>query len=145
MDARMVSRRAVLAAAPLLAAPLTSAAAEASPEIIYYNQGGGLATETTFGFKVLKLALAKSGRRARLRPSPLGRVTEPRAVEAIATRNQMDVADGRWSPSAKTWGRPGFTWTTAPGWPPTWWSALTAPGQTTRGALTARVRRGLRR
>lgn len=84
-----VSRRALLVAAPLLAAP--SLAAAQSP-VIYYNQGNGLAAETTFGFKVLQLALAKSGRRSVLKPSPLGRVTEPRAIAAIASRNQMDVA-----------------------------------------------------
>ena len=91
MDGREVSRRALLVALPLLAAPAI-AAAKTPPEIIYYNQGNGLAAETTFGFKVLELALAKSGRRSVLRPSPLGRVTEPRAIAAIAAGNLMDVA-----------------------------------------------------
>lgn len=63
-----------------------------APRIIYYNQGNGLVTERTLGFKVLELALQKSGVRYELRPSPVGRVTEPRAIEAIRTGNQMDVA-----------------------------------------------------
>jgi hypothetical protein len=92
MDGRKVSRRALLAALPLLTAPAAIAAAKASPKIIYYNQGNGLAAENTFGFKLLELVLAKSGRRAVLRPSPLGRITEPRAIEAIAAGNLLDVA-----------------------------------------------------
>lgn len=91
MDGRKVSRRALLAALPLLSAP-AAVAAKAPPKTIYYNQGNGLAAETTFAFKILELALAKSGCRAVLRPSPLGRVTEPRAIEAIAAGNLMDVA-----------------------------------------------------
>lgn len=92
MNGRKVSRRALLAALPVLTIPAAGAAAKAPAQVIYYNQGNGLAAETTFGFKVLELALTKSGRSAVLRPSPLGRVTEPRAIEAIASRNLMDVA-----------------------------------------------------
>lgn len=62
------------------------------PRIIYYNQGNGLATESTFGFKVLQLTLQKSGLRYELRPSPLGRVTEPRAIEAIMTGDRLNLA-----------------------------------------------------
>jgi hypothetical protein len=92
MNGRKVSRRALLAALPVLTVPTAAARAKAAPQVIYYNQGNGLAAETTFGFKVLELALAKSGRQAVLKPSPLGRVTEPRAIEAIAAGNLMDVA-----------------------------------------------------
>lgn len=92
MNGRKVSRRALLAVLPALAVTAAPAAAKAPEQVIYYNQGNGLAAETTFGFKVLELALAKSGRSAVLKPSPLGRVTEPRAIEAIASRNMMDVA-----------------------------------------------------
>jgi hypothetical protein len=90
MDRNAISRRTLLTALPMLAA--SAAAAKARPQVIYYNQGNGLAAETTFGFKILELALSKSGRRFVLKPSPLGRVTEPRAIEAIAARNLMDVA-----------------------------------------------------
>lgn len=92
MSGRNLSRRALLASLPGLTVPALAEGAEAPPPLIYYNQGNGLAAETTFGFQVLKLALAKSGRSAVLRPSPLGRVTEPRAIEAIEAGNRMDVA-----------------------------------------------------
>lgn len=92
MDGRKVSRRAFLAALPLLGTTPSVAGPAAPRAVIYYNQGNGLAAEDTFGFKVLKLALVKSGRRDVLKASPLGRVTEPRAIEAIAAGNLMDVA-----------------------------------------------------
>jgi hypothetical protein len=86
--------RALAATAALLAfAPAAQARApKPAPRVLYYNQGNGLATESTFGFKVLQLTLEKSGVRYELRPSPLGRVTEPRAIEAISAGDHMDVA-----------------------------------------------------
>lgn len=93
MRRRSVWRALAVASALLAFAPAAQARAPTpAPRIVYYNQGNGLAAEGTFGFKVLQLALQKSGGRYELRPSPVGRVTEPRAIEAISGGDKMDLA-----------------------------------------------------
>lgn len=60
--------------------------------VIHYNVGDSIPLEATFGFKVLQLALKKCGRQYALRPSPIGRVTEQRAIEAIKGHERTDLA-----------------------------------------------------
>lgn len=59
---------------------------------IRYNIGDSTPLETTFGFKVLKLALSKCDRRYDLEPSTIGRVTDPRAIEALRNHEGADLA-----------------------------------------------------
>ncbi len=64
----------------------------AQPQTIYYNTGNSVPAEKTFDFRVLKLALSKSGKAYRLAPSPLGPATEPRVIEAMVSGQKLDVA-----------------------------------------------------
>lgn len=91
---RRIARPALAALAVALTFASAAHARAPAPgfRVIYYNQGNGLRTEKTFGFRVLLLALRKSGASYELRPSPLGRTTEPRAIEAISAGDNMDLA-----------------------------------------------------
>jgi hypothetical protein len=66
--------------------------ADAAVRYLYYNQGSKFDAERAFPFQVLKLILAKSGKPYQLRPSPIGRATESRAIDALAAGEQIDVA-----------------------------------------------------
>jgi hypothetical protein len=66
--------------------------AEAAARYIYYNQGSKFDAERSFPFQVLKLILAKSGKPYQLRPSPIGRATETRAIDALVAGEKIDVA-----------------------------------------------------
>ena len=67
-------------------------AASPKPEIVYYNQGAESVSTKSFSFRVLTLALSKSGHAYDLEPSPLGRTSALRAQQAIANGEAMDVA-----------------------------------------------------
>lgn len=89
----LLSRR--TAAACLLGASAVAAARPAralAPKVVRYNQGNGLTGEADFSYKVLELALSRSGKRYALEPSALGRTTERRTVQAIMAGDGMDVA-----------------------------------------------------
>jgi len=86
------SLRACFAAVLVSFTVLNGAAARAGETVVYYNQGNGVPAEQLFSFKVLKLALAKSGKTYVLKPSPLGKITERRATEAMIAGEKLDVA-----------------------------------------------------
>jgi hypothetical protein len=63
-----------------------------APHVIYYNTNNGIEATRTLPYQVLKLALSKCGKTYVLRPSPLGKATEQRAIEAMVAGQQVDVA-----------------------------------------------------
>ncbi len=73
-------------------APGAQAAQPDAPQVIYYNQGGKANAEKRFNYKVLQLIVSKCGKPYQLRPTPMGRMTDSRAAEALAAGEPVDVA-----------------------------------------------------
>ena len=77
----------------MLAALTSNPAARAEavkPQVVYYKRTFGQIAQI-FDFKVLKLALAKSGRSYDLEPTPLGHLSEQQGVQAVLAGEKLDV------------------------------------------------------
>jgi hypothetical protein len=86
------ARAATLAiAACALASGAAIPAQAGEGHVVYYSLSNGEHTKDTFPFKVLKLALEKSGVAYDLEPSPAGVVTEQRATEIMTSGGKIDV------------------------------------------------------
>jgi hypothetical protein len=75
----------------LVAALATYAAPAQQANIVFYAQGNGAPTETSFPFLVLKLALSKTGKSYVLRPSPIGKANAQRTADAMVADGPIDV------------------------------------------------------
>lgn len=67
-------------------------ARDVAPQVVYYNTNNGIEATRTLPYQVLKLALSRCGKPYVLKPSPLGKATEQRAIEAMVAGQQVDVA-----------------------------------------------------
>ncbi|MCM2290801.1 hypothetical protein NAC44_00475 [Allorhizobium sp. BGMRC 0089] len=68
----------------------TSPAKADDGNTIYYNSYGN--KDKTLGFKVLQLAIEKSGKPYQLKPSPMGYNTTPAMINALADGSKLDIA-----------------------------------------------------
>jgi hypothetical protein len=68
-----------------------AAHAQGSEKVVYYGLSNGGHPDQTFPFKVLKLALEKSGVPYVLKPSPVGFVTPLRSSEIMASGGKIDI------------------------------------------------------
>jgi hypothetical protein len=75
----------------LLCALGAAVQAQAADHVVYYGLSNGGHPDQTFPFRVLKLALEKSGVSYELKPSPVGFITPQRSVEIMTAGGKIDI------------------------------------------------------
>jgi hypothetical protein len=68
-----------------------AAHAQSGDHVVYYGLSNGGHPDQTFPFRVLKLALEKSGVHYVLKPSPAGFITPQRSIEIMGSGGNIDI------------------------------------------------------